>query len=107
MASAMPIASSVKTRPSGAIATAPAFTARAASGISEVTTIEFLSACCMIQSSAASGLSPAAIALDQRIVRNADEPLRHHDDRKRVPRRDAIDLVFHRAGVGVDIDAQN
>ena len=44
-------------------------------------------------------------ALDQRILRHADEIARDHADRQAVPDRDAINLVLHRAGVGVDIDA--
>ena len=44
-------------------------------------------------------------ALDQRILRHADEIARDHADRQAVPDRDAIDLVLHRAGVGIDIDA--
>ena len=44
-------------------------------------------------------------ALDQRILRHADEIARDHADRQAMPVRDAIDLVLHRAGVGIDIDA--
>ena len=44
-------------------------------------------------------------ALDQRILRHADEIARDHADGQAVPGGDAIDLVLHRAGVGVDIDA--
>ena len=48
---------------------------------------------------------PRSDALDQRILRHADEIARDHADRQAVPDRDAIDLVLHRAGVGIDIDA--
>ncbi len=43
-------------------------------------------------------------ALDQRIVRHADEIARDDTDRQPVPLGDAINLVFHRAGVGIDIN---
>src|SRR4029077_12254464 len=43
--------------------------------------------------------------LDQRVLRHADEPDRHDQDRDSVPPGHAIDLVFNRAGVGIDVDA--
>jgi len=42
--------------------------------------------------------------LDRWVVRQVDEAGRHDRDRQPVARCDAIDLVLHRAGVGVDMD---
>src|SRR5438270_731366 len=44
-------------------------------------------------------------ALDQRVVRDADEFARDDADRQPMAGRDAVDFVLHRAGVGIDIDA--
>src|SRR2546423_605350 len=44
-------------------------------------------------------------ALDQRVLRHADEVSRNHAHGQAMPGRDAINLVLHRAGVGIDIDA--
>ena len=60
-ANVMPIESSVKGLPVGAITTAPAFTHRLASGTSDVTTISPVVARSAIQSSAASMALPAAM----------------------------------------------
>ena len=44
-------------------------------------------------------------ALDQRILRDTNKIARNDADRQTVAAGDAIDLLLHRAGVGVDIDA--
>src|SRR6202012_5946129 len=44
-------------------------------------------------------------ALDQRVLRYADELTSYDAHGHAEPDRDAIDLVLHRAGVGIDIDA--
>ncbi len=49
--------------------------------------------------------APDRDPLDQRILRHADEADGHDGDRQPVAGGDAIDLVLHRAGVGVDVDA--
>jgi hypothetical protein len=42
--------------------------------------------------------------VDQRILRNADEPRGDHGDGKLMPRGDTVDLVLHRTGIGIDVD---
>jgi hypothetical protein len=44
-------------------------------------------------------------ALDLRILRHPDELACDHADRQAMPAGNAVDLVFDRAGIGVDIDA--
>ena len=43
--------------------------------------------------------------LDQGIGRHPDEIAGHHADRQAMPGGNAVDFVFDRTGVGVDIDA--
>jgi hypothetical protein len=42
--------------------------------------------------------------LDQRMVGHADEIARYHADRKAMALGDAINLVLHRAGIGIDVN---
>jgi hypothetical protein len=44
-------------------------------------------------------------ALDQRVPWYPNELARDHADGKAMAGRDPVDLIFHRAGIGVDIDA--
>ena len=91
--------------PFGAITSAPAFTQRLASGISEVMTISPLAGA--LRDPVIGGVHPGTgrDALDQRILRHPDEIARDHADRQPMPGGDAVDLVLDRAGIGVDIDA--
>ena len=101
----MPIDCSVNGLPFGAITSAPAFTQRLASGISEVMTISPLPGA--LRDPVVGGVHPGAgrDALDQRILRHPDEVAGDHADRQAMAGGDAVDLVLDRAGVGVDIDA--
>ena len=51
------------------------------------------------------GPAPAATRSISGSLRHADEAVGDDGDRQPVARRDAIDLVLHRTGVGIDIDA--
>ena len=104
-ASVMPIDCSVNGLPFGAITSAPALTQRLASGMSEVMTISPLRGAFRDPVVGGIHAGTGGDALDQRILRHADEIARDHADRQAMPDRDAIDLVLHRAGVGIDIDA--
>ncbi len=99
---------SLKRFPFGAMTSAPDFTHRLASGMSDVTTIAPGPARSAIQSSAASVLpcpprrrapqSPAHAGLRSGCL--------HNENCQPVASRDAIDLILHRTGVGVDKDTQ-
>ena len=104
-ASVMPIDCSVNGLPFGAITSAPAFTQRLASGISEVMTISPLPGA--FRNPVVGGVHPGTRrdALDQRILRHPNEIAGDHADRQAVPGGDAVDFVLDRAGIGVDIDA--
>ena len=104
-ASVMPIDCSVNGLPFGAITSAPALTQRLASGISEVMTISPWPARSAIQSSAASIPEPAAIRSISGSCGTRMKLAGDHADRQAVAGGDAVDFVFDRAGVGVDIDA--
>ena len=101
----MPMESSVKALPFGAITAAPAFTQRLASGISAVIT--------MAEEFGALGDPVVGLvrsrrhgdALNQRILRHADEAVGDHEHRNLMAVGDAVDLVLDRAGVGIDINA--
>ena len=90
--------------PFGAIATAPAFTARAASGMSCVTTIA--PSCGALGDPVVGRIHAGGDdhAFDQRITRNRDRAVADDKDLQPVPFGDAIDFLLHRAGVGVDVD---
>ena len=90
--------------PFGAIATAPAFTARAASGMSCVTTMAPCAARSAIQSSAASMPAATTTRSISGSRGTAIGLLLHDIDLEAMPLGDAIDFLLHRAGVGVDID---
>ena len=59
-----------------------------------------------IQSSAASGPAPTTTPLDPRRTRNQDRVVRDNENRQPVASGDAVDLILHRTGVGVDKDTQ-
>jgi hypothetical protein len=103
-ASVMPIDCSVNGLPFGAITSAPAFTQRLASGISEVMTISPRPA---FRDPVVGGVHPGTgrDPLDQRILRHPDELAGDHADGQAMAGGDAVDFVFDRAGIGVDIDA--
>ncbi len=104
-ASVMPIDCSVNGLPFGAITSAPAFTQRLAKrNIGGDDDIAFAGA---LGDPVVGGVHPGTRrdALDQRILRHPDEIARDHADGQAVARGDAVDFVFDRAGVGVDIDA--
>ena len=104
MASAMPMLASVKGWPVGPITRAPASRQRAASGMSAVTTMSRSPTRSAIQSSAASGPSATTTRLISGPSRQAHEGVRHEMDDEPVPLGHAHGLVFHRAGIGVDVD---
>ena len=110
VASVMPIESAVKRLPFGAITSAPALTARLASGTSAVMTISPAPARSAIQLSASSmpaptddpltisharGTAIGAVADDEHLQRRA---------LARMALGDAIHLLLHRAGIGVDVE---
>ena len=109
VASVSPIEASVNALPFGAITSAPALTQRLASGTSAVTTMP----------PRAGALGDPVVrlvhagadhdALDHFISGNGDRAVGDDEDFqrdafKRVPLGDAINLLLHRAGIGVDVD---
>ena len=106
VARAMPIELSLKRFPFGAMTSAPDSTHRLASGMCDVTTI-------------APGPGPLGDPLVRGVrARPDDDPLnllrprdhnravRDNENCQPVASRDAIDLILHRTGVGVDKDTQ-
>jgi hypothetical protein len=102
----MPIELSLKRFPFGAMTAAPDFTHRLARGMSDVTTIEPGPDRSAIQSSAASMPAPTTTTLNLRRTRDHDRAVRDNENCQPVASRDAIDLILHRTGVGVDKDTQ-
>ena len=105
----MPIESAVKGLPFGAITVAPAFTQRLASGTSAVMTMS--PAPCALGNPVVGFVHAAADhdALDHLISRDRDRAVADDKDFKlraleHMPLGDAINLLLHRAGIGVDID---
>ena len=90
--------------PFGAMTAAPAFTPRLASGISAVTTMSPAPARSAIQSSAASMPAPTTTRSIHGSRGTAIGLLLTTRTLQPVPLGHAIDLLLHRAGVGVDID---
>ena len=101
----IPIVCSVKVRPLGAITSAPAFTHRLANGMSAVITMSPDPARPAIQFVGGVHARARGHPFDHRVLRHADEARSDDRDRDMVARGDAIDLVLHRAGIGVDVDA--
>ena len=101
----MPIASSVKTRPSGAIDGGARL--HAAAGQRNVGGDDNRARPGAGGDPVVGGVRRRAggDALNPGIVGHADEALRHDAHRKPVAGGDAIHLLLHRAGIGIDIDA--
>ena len=105
VAIAPPIEAAVNGLPFGAsTAEAPAFRQRSASRMSPVTTTAPGPARPAIQSSAASNASDDGHPLDQGMLRHAQPLIADDADRHVVPPGDLVDLLLHRAGVGIDED---
>ena len=104
-----PMESLVKARPFGAITSAPDLTQRLASGTSAVMTMSPRPARSAIQLSASSMPGADDDALDKPIARHRDRAVADDEDLERhalerVPLGNAIHLLLHRAGIGVDVE---
>lgn len=105
VAMALPIELVVKGLPVGERTRAPAFRARSARRMSAVITIAPGADCSAIQSSAASKASLTTSAAEQGVLGHAEVLVADHDHGDLVAEGDLVDLLLHRAGIGVDEDA--
>ena len=105
VASAMPIESSLKRFPFGAMTSAPVLTHRPRA---EYRSHDDCAWACALSDPVVRGVRtrPDDNPLDLLRARDRDRTVRDHENPKPIPRSDAVDLVLHRTGVGVDEDAQ-
>ena len=94
VASAMPIELSLKRFPFGAMTSAPDFTHRLASGMSDVTTIAPGPARSAIQSYRGVRARPDDDPFNLRRTRDHDRAVRDNENCQPVASRDAIDLIL-------------